>query len=88
MAFDQDIADIRARIAKAESDRDHWRSSGSKDKYYEAYFLVNALEAQLRRMRRQRLEAAVRSQRYVHQQEVAVASPGPAPSPRPRASPS
>jgi len=81
MAFDQEIADIRACIKKAESERDHWRRSGKQEKYYEAYFLVNALEVQLNTLRQQRLEAAVRSEPYVHRHEAAVASPGPNPKP-------
>ena len=76
MAYDQDIADIRARVAKAESDRDDWRSSGSKGKYYEAYFLVNALELELDRLRKQRL----RGERYAHELDVAVELPRPIPT--------
>jgi hypothetical protein len=83
--MDQEIADLRACIKKAASERDHWRGSGRQDKYYEAYFLVNALEVQLNRVRRQRLEAAVRSERYVYPREAAVASPGPNPNPVRRA---
>jgi hypothetical protein len=77
MSFDQGIADIRARIAKAKSDRDHWRTSRRREKYLEAYFRMNALERELNRLRRQRPESTAGSGRYAHPQDAAVASPGP-----------
>ena len=86
MAFDQDIADVWTRIGKAEADRDYWHRAKRQDKYYEAYFLLNALEVQLHGLQRQKLEAAIKSSPYVHPLEVAVASPGPIPSSSPRAS--
>jgi len=85
MAFDQEIAELRESIKKAEAERDHWRSTGRQDKYYGAYFLVNALEDQLKRLRRQRLVSFVKSERNVHPHEAAVASPGPSPKPLRRA---
>lgn len=85
MACDQEITGLRAYIKKAESERDHWRSSGKQEKYYEAYFLVNALQVQLNRLRRQRLVSFVKSERHVHLREVAVASAAPNPSPVRRA---
>jgi hypothetical protein len=42
-----DIAAIKDRIAKAETDRDTSRVAGLKEKYVEAYFRVEALELQL-----------------------------------------
>ena len=58
MSFDQEIADIRARIAKAEFQRDHWRISGRQEKYLEAYFQVDVLGLELDRVRKQRIAAA------------------------------
>jgi hypothetical protein len=81
MSFDQGIADIRTRIAKAKSDRDHWRTSRRREKYFEAYFRMNALELELDRLRRQRLESTAGS--YAHPRDAAVTSPGPIPSPSP-----
>lgn len=77
MSFDQGIADTQVRIAKAKSDRDLWRTSGKKEKYFEAYFRVNALEMELDRLRRQRLESTAGSGRYAHPQDVAVPIPSP-----------
>jgi hypothetical protein len=42
-----DIEALRKRLAKAEVDRDTWRSAGPQDKYLAAYFAVEALELQL-----------------------------------------
>ena len=60
MSFDREIGDLRARLAKAESVRDRWRASGRQEKYLESYFMVEALELQLDRLRRQRVEATAR----------------------------
>ena len=40
-----DIADVRARLARAESERDRWRGSGVQEKYLDS--MVEALELQL-----------------------------------------
>jgi hypothetical protein len=40
-----DIADVKARLARAESDRDRWRGSGVQEKYLDS--VVEALELQL-----------------------------------------
>lgn len=55
MTFKEEIAALRGRIAKAESDRDTWRASGMQEKYLEAYSRVDALELELDRMRQQGL---------------------------------
>lgn len=57
MTLRQDIADLRARIAKAQSERDTWRTSGMQEKYLEAYSLVEALELQLERLRQEGLRS-------------------------------
>ena len=52
MTFQQEIDELRSRIVKAESERDTWRAAGPQEKYFEAYFMVEALELQLgQRMR-------------------------------------
>jgi hypothetical protein len=61
MSFDQDIVDMRTRIRKAERDRDQWRIAGKQEKYLESYFLVDALDVELDRMRKQRIESTARS---------------------------
>jgi hypothetical protein len=76
MSFDQDIADIRARIAKAGSERDHWRFSNRQEKYFAAHRLVHALELELDRLRKQRL----RGERYAHELDLAVEPPRHIPS--------
>jgi hypothetical protein len=48
MTFQQQVDALRSRIAKAESERDAWRAAGLEEKYFESYFLVEALELQLR----------------------------------------
>jgi hypothetical protein len=52
MSSDDPIAATQARIAKAESERDTWRLSGSQEKYLEACSMVDALELQLDALRR------------------------------------
>jgi hypothetical protein len=47
MTFQEDIAAMQVRIAKAESERESWRVSGLQEKYLEAYSMVEALELQL-----------------------------------------
>jgi len=49
MTSHEDIVTLRDRIAKAESDRNTWQAAGQKEKYLEAYFMVEALEVQLGR---------------------------------------
>jgi hypothetical protein len=44
---------LKARIAKASSDRDAWRLAGREEQFLEAYFMVEALEPQLDTVRRQ-----------------------------------
>lgn len=51
MTFQEDIAAMQIRIAKAESERDSWRVSGMQEKYLEAYSMVEALELQLELLR-------------------------------------
>jgi hypothetical protein len=62
MTFKEDIAALRHRIAKAESDRDTWRASGMQEKYLEAYTQVEALELDLDRMRQQGLRTVTENE--------------------------
>ena len=64
MSFDPDIANLRMRIAKAESNLGRWRTSGNQEKYLENYALVEALELELDGLRRQRIDTAKRSASY------------------------
>lgn len=61
MTFQQEIAALRARIAKAQSDRDTWRTSGRQENYLEAYSRVEALELQLERLRQEGLRSFART---------------------------
>lgn len=53
MTFEEDIDTLRNRIAKAETAREAWRLAGDREKYLEAYFMVDALELQLDQRLRQ-----------------------------------
>jgi hypothetical protein len=57
MTLQEEIVAVQARIAKAQSERDTWRTSGMQEKYLEAYSLVEALELQLERLRQQGLRS-------------------------------
>ena len=60
MSFNKEIAEIRIRLASARSARDGWRASGRQEKYLEAYFLVESLEAELDRLRKQGVRSLAR----------------------------
>lgn len=54
------IANIKVRLAQAQSTTDQLREIGSQEKYLESYFLVEALEAQLESLlKEQRARPAV-----------------------------
>jgi hypothetical protein len=61
MTLHEEIAALQARIAKAQSERDTWRTTGMQQKYLEAYSLVEALELDLERLRQEGLRAYVRN---------------------------
>jgi hypothetical protein len=63
MTLKEEIAELRQRIAKAQSDRDTWLASGRQEKYLEAYSLVEALELRLDGLHQQGLLALRRSMR-------------------------
>lgn len=62
MTFYEEVVAMRARIAKAESERDTWRTSGMQEKYLEAYSAVEALELQLEALRQQGLRNTARAE--------------------------
>jgi hypothetical protein len=74
MTFREEFAALRERLAKAELDRDTWRTSGMQEKYLEAYSAVEALELQLEQLRQQGLQA-------LGKESPAVATPAAAPDP-------
>ncbi|HEX5685883.1 MAG TPA: hypothetical protein VFY73_17805 [Ideonella sp.] len=47
MTIQQDIAALRIRIGEVQAACDAWRVAGPKEKYLEAYFLIEALTLQL-----------------------------------------
>lgn len=55
MTFKDEISALRSRIAKAETERDTWRTTGLQEKYLESYSQVEALELQLERLRQEGL---------------------------------
>jgi len=57
-ALQDDIAAYKSRIARAESQRDFWRAAGQREKYLEAYGMVEALELQLEQRLRQAMPDA------------------------------
>lgn len=61
MTLREEIAVLRTRIAKAESERDTWRASGRQEKYLEAHCVVEALELQLERLRQEGLRFFARN---------------------------
>jgi hypothetical protein len=61
MTFKDEVAELQVRIAKAESERDTWRTSGMQENYLAAYSRVDALERQLERLRQEGLRARSRA---------------------------
>ena len=55
MTFHEEVVAMRARVVKAEAERDTWRTSGMQEKYLEAYSAVEALQLQLEALRQQGL---------------------------------
>lgn len=73
MSFQEELAALRERIAKAESERDRWRSAGSQEKYLEAYSTVEALELQLERLRHAGPAPALKSDATLPEPERSMA---------------
>jgi hypothetical protein len=57
----QEIAALQERIVRAQVERDGWRATGLREKYLEAYSMVEALELQLDRLRACAIPALLRS---------------------------
>lgn len=47
MTIEIDVAILQQRVAKAEADRDTWRSTGMQENYLEACSMLDALNIQL-----------------------------------------
>ncbi len=47
MTFEQELAQLRQRVANAERARDRWRAAGDQELYLEACSTVSALDMQL-----------------------------------------
>jgi hypothetical protein len=65
MSVNVDIANMRARIARARCDREAWRTSGQQVKYLESYSRVEAMELELDRLRQQGLRSHERMNAHV-----------------------
>lgn len=61
MTLRDEIAALRARIAKNGSDRDTWRASGRQKKYIEAACVADTLEQQLELLRQEGQRATARN---------------------------
>ena len=68
------ITELKARLARAESERDTWRAAGRQEHYLEAYSMVEALAMQL-----EELERTARFAAAAQAPSVASASPGASP---------
>ena len=77
MTFHEEIVAMRARIAKAEAERDTWRTSGNQEKYLEAYSAVEALDLQLEGLRQQGVRNTARAQAGAAAGELPVGYNGP-----------
>jgi hypothetical protein len=61
MTLQDEIAELRARIAQALFERDAGRASGNRKRSMEAAGIAEALEAQLEQMRQEGLRATARN---------------------------
>jgi len=61
MTLREEIAALRARIAKIASERAAWRASGRQKEYLEAACVAETLELQLEQMRQEGLRATRRN---------------------------
>ncbi len=77
MTFNEEITAMRARIAKAEAERDTWRTSGNQEKYLESYSAVEALDLQLEGLRQQGLRNMARAEAGAPAGELPIRYNGP-----------
>lgn len=61
MTLQEEIAAVRARIARAQAERDRWQAAGMQEKYLEAHAELEALETELERLRQEGLQATARN---------------------------
>lgn len=61
MTLHEEITALQERLVRAQTERDGWHASGLREKYLEAYSMVEALELQLERLRASALPALLRS---------------------------
>jgi hypothetical protein len=76
MTFNEEIVAMQARLAKAEAERDTWRSSGMHEKHLGAYSAVEVLEAQLEALRQQGLRNRARAEAAAPAPAVSTHSAG------------
>ena len=76
MTFNEEISAMQARLAKAEAERDTWRTSGMQEKYLAAYSAVQALETQLEALRQQGLRNRARAEAAAPAPAVSTQSAG------------
>src|SRR5688572_29777259 len=76
MTFNEEISAMQARLAKAEAERDTWRTSGMQEKYLGAYSAVEALETQLEALRQQGLRNTARAEAAAPAPAVSTQSAG------------
>ena len=61
MTLHEEIAALQERIVRAQAERDGWHATSLREKYLEAYSMVEALELQLDGLRACALPALLRS---------------------------
>ncbi len=61
MTLREEIKALQERIVRAQAECDGWHASGLREKYLEAYSMVEALELQLERLRAFALPALLRN---------------------------
>ena len=73
------LAELNARLAKAQSERDTWRAAGRQENYLAACTMADALEMQI-----EQLERAARSATVQSATRAATAAPADSPDPNER----
>lgn len=76
MSSNKEIDAVQARLAKAQTDLEAWRTSGMQEKYLEAYTRVEALELELDRLRQQRLRSLASNDDFVVRPAIPAHAPG------------
>jgi hypothetical protein len=63
MTLHEETRALQLRIARAEVERDAWKTAGLQEKYLEAYSMVEALQLQLDRLHASAVPALLRAPR-------------------------